>query len=110
METMEYAIDQSVIFDSEEMLRGKLSNEEYAAIFGTRSTGKITGHFSTNFIIALDIPLRDGTKAVLVPSAVCRPLNCHWCQDRKKLHAYSFTGGQSASDTIPVIDCAYCPA
>jgi hypothetical protein len=92
---MEYTINQPVIY---EHLGGKL-----------KFTGKIAGQSGEKtFIVRLDSPLRDGTKAMLIPSGLVRPLACHWCQDTKKVNVPSFTGAQAESGTIPQKDCPYC--
>jgi len=91
---MEYAIDQPVIFD-EHLGYGEL-------------TGKITGHSGEDFIITLDQRLHDGTRTVLVPAAIVRPLACHWCRDTQKVAASPVTGEQIASGGIPQVDCQYC--
>ena len=88
---MEYAIDQPVIY-------------EYP-LSGCRGTGKIVGHSGEHFIISLDKPLRDGTRAMLVHSEVVRPLSCHWCLDTQKVYATPVTGAQIASGDIPKVDC-----
>ena len=105
---MEYALNQNVIFDSEEMLRGKVSEAEYAAIAGTRRTGKITGHFSNYFIVVLDMKLPGGEQSVLVPADACKPLTCHWCQDSKRTSDTPFTLGQYEAGAIPTKPCPYC--
>ena len=105
---MEYSLNQNVIFDSEEMFRGKLSDEEFAAIAGTRRTGKITGHFSDYFIVSLDLKLASGEGSVLVPADACKPLSCHWCRDSKRTGDTPFTMGQYEADAIPTKPCPYC--
>jgi hypothetical protein len=107
-ETMDYSLNQNVIFDSEEMLRGKLSDAEYNAIAGTRQTGEITGHFSNYFIVWLDQKLANGEQSVLVPADACQPLTCHWCRDSKKVPVTPFTMPQYETNTIPTKDCPYC--
>jgi hypothetical protein len=91
-ETMEYSLNQTVAF-------------EYIA--KTR-TGKIIGHSGDNFIVLLDQKLAKGESAVLVPADRCRPLVCHWCLDKRKVPAGSFTKGQADTNTIPMVDCPYC--
>jgi hypothetical protein len=104
-ETMEYAINQVVIFSAEDMLRGRPSDAEYAELFATQRTGKITGESGENFIVTLDQQLRDGSKTVLVPSGSVRPLTCYWCRDTKKVVATPVTGAQIKSGDIPEVDC-----
>ncbi len=84
-DTMEYVINQTVTFYGEDMILGRLSDKEYAEMYATKWTGKITGHFGENFIISLDRALPDGSTTVLVPAVSCNPLNCHWCADTKKV-------------------------
>lgn len=107
-ETMEYSLNQNIIFYGEDMLRGKLSEAEYAKVSGKKFTGTITGHFSDNFLVKLDFKLSDGCTAVLVPADACRPLTCHWCQDSKLVNDTPFTMGQYESGTIPMKECPYC--
>jgi hypothetical protein len=91
-ETMEYALDQNVVFEH-----------------GVGSlTGKITGHFGDNFIITLDQKLDDGRETVLVPALAVRPLTCHWCRDSQKVYATPYTLAQAESGNIPTKDCPYC--
>ena len=105
---MDYSLNQNVIFDSEEMFRGRLSDAEFAAIAGTRRTGKITGHFSDYFIVSLDLKLPSGEESVLVPAGACKPLACHWCRDAKRVGVTPFTMPQYESKTIPTMPCPYC--
>jgi hypothetical protein len=107
-ETMDYSLNQNVIFDSEEMLRGKLSDAEYDAIAGTRQTGEITGHFSNYFIVWLDQKLANGEQSVLVPADACKPLTCHWCRDSKLTNDTPFTIGQYEANAMPMKACPYC--
>jgi hypothetical protein len=107
-ETMAYALDQIVIFSAEDMLRSRPSDAEYAELFATQRTGKITGESGENFIVTLDQQLRDGTKTVLVPSGSVRPLTCYWCRDTQKVYATPVTKGQMESGDIPEKDCPYC--
>lgn len=87
---MEYASNQTVIYEW----------------LGKSFTGKIVGQNNpVNFIVLLDSPLHNGTRAVCVPSDIIRPLVCHWCQDTKKVNVQSFTGLES---DIPQKDCPYC--
>jgi hypothetical protein len=107
-DTMEYSLKQNVLFDAEEMFRGRLTDEEYAEIAETQRTGKIVGHFSNYFIVSLDQALKNGETAVLVPADACRPLTCHWCRDTKKVNDTPFTMGQYEADAIPMRECPYC--
>jgi hypothetical protein len=92
---METIINQSVIYDQR--------------IYEHRqATGKVVGRYDENFIILLDSPLRDGTKAVVVPSDAVKPLACHWCRDSKKVAATPVTLGQYKSGDIPQKECPYC--
>jgi hypothetical protein len=92
---METIIDQPVIYDQRIYEHCK-------------ATGKIIGRYDLNLIILLDRPLRDGTKAVLVPSDIVHPLACHWCRDTKKVSVTPITGAQFESNDIPQKDCPYC--
>ena len=105
---MEYSLNQNVVFFGEDMMRGKRSDEEYARVYGVKFTGKIIGHFDDHFIVKLDQALPDGETAVLVHSDSCKPLNCHWCQDRKLTPVGSFTKGQADANAIPTEACPYC--
>jgi hypothetical protein len=96
METMEYALDQKVIFDAEDILRNRVSDVEYAKLFATQRTGKITGEFGENFIITLDQRLPDGTKSVVVPSGSVRPIACYWCRDTQKVYATPVTADRKS--------------
>jgi hypothetical protein len=88
-ETMEYALDQRVIYEH----------------LGGDATGKIVGESGDQFIIELDRPLNDGTRATLVPSEAVRPLTCYWCRDTQKVYATPVTLGQYQSGDIPMVDC-----
>ena len=90
--TMEYSLDQNVIYEH----------------LGGEFTGKIVGQSGDYFIILLDQPLPDRTKAVLVPSAICRPLTCHWCRDTQRVAVTPFTLEQYNTNTIPMKECPYC--
>jgi hypothetical protein len=107
-ETMEYSLNQNVVFLAEDALLGRLSDEEYERIVGTKLTGKVTGHFSDNFIVTLFQALSNGETSVLVAMDACKPLSCHWCQDRKLVPAGSFTLGQHEANAIPKEACPYC--
>ena len=91
---MEYALDQDVIF-------------EYGKAAQTL-TGRVTGHSGKSFIVTLDHRLRDGSKTVLVPAAIVRPLACHWCRDAKRVSATPIAEGQFESGDIPQVDCPLC--
>lgn len=105
---MEYAIDQDVIFHAEDMLRGRKSDAEYAELFAKRLTGRIVGEAGENFIVRLDIPLSDGTKAVVVPPAAAQPVACHWCRDEKRVWKTGFTLEQYEAGAAPQMDCPCC--
>ena len=107
-ETMEYSLNQNVVFLAEDALLGRLSDEEYGRIVGTKLTGKVTGHFSDNFIVSLDRALSNGETSVLVAMDACKPLLCHWCLDKQRVPDSPFTAGQHAANAIPTKDCPYC--
>jgi hypothetical protein len=107
-ETMEYALDQKVIFDAEDILRGRVSDAEYAELYATQRTGRIAGESGENFIVTLDQRLHDGTTAVIVPSGSVRPIACYWCRDTQKVSATPVTGAHVESGDIPRVDCPYC--
>lgn len=105
---MEYSLNQNVIFYAEDALLGRISDEQYAEMIGTKLTGKVTGHFSDNFIISLDQALFNGETTVLVAMSACKPLSCHWCQDKKLVPAGEFTMEQHEADAMPKAACPYC--
>lgn len=91
-ETMEYSLNQAVAYEH----------------LGSRFTGKIVGQSGENFIVLLDFPLQDGTKAVLVPSGLAVPVSCYWCADTKLVAQTPLTGAQLESGDIPKKLCPYC--
>lgn len=105
---MEYSLNQEVVFYGEEALLGRLSDEEYAKLFGKKLTGKVIGHFSDNFIVKLNQALSNGETAVLVGAYACKPLTCHWCLDTRRVPVTPFTIRQHEADAVPMTDCPYC--
>lgn len=91
---MEYCANQNVVYEQD----------------GKNFTGQIVGHSGGDFIVLLDKhqQLADGSRAVLVPSGIVRPLTCHWCQDTKKVYSTPITGAQLESGDIPQKECPYC--
>ncbi len=88
----EYSIDQAVVFDG-------------------KTTGKVLGKVSSGsniYIIRLDQPQPDGTKAIVVHADDLRLLTCHWCLDTKQMADTPFTTEQYDTNTIPVKECPYC--
>jgi len=58
-------------------------------------------------IVLLDRPTVSNA-AIEVRLEDVKPLNCHWCQDKKVVPASGFTMEQHITNTVPEVECPYC--
>jgi hypothetical protein len=92
----EYPIDQAVIFNG---VTGKVLSK-VAHIHGVA--------VNDTYIVMLDQPQSDGTKAVITHADALRLLSCHWCRDTHVVAVTPFTTEQYDTNAIPTKACPYC--